>query len=395
MFFLLIIIIRLALSRKIIEFPELEHRSEEEICLEYQNNFVFTPTTRCYTPGTGCNYGTNSEEDLEATTKRVNYYRYLSGLNKIPRSTNSTYINYTRQASIILSSNNIFSHYLSNQSLKCWSKEGEFGAKNSNLALTAIPCSSDAIPLYMNDEGVASLGHRRWILNPPLSQVATGKSGSYSALLVLPVADQASNPVPTFIAFPPPGPVPHDLVPEKWSFSRHYASQEDEEHKGMPRDTKVNVVCDGEVLSVDASLDEENMKMYPGCVKFSVSNIDKRRVCRVSIASDLADTEWRYTVRFIKCVNGKPGYYPTQSKYIPTRTMSMDDWWNLPNDGAKSGDKSASGSSSLGLVLVIAGAAVAAIAAIIAIIVVVKKRKNLQEDGIDTSFLLQSDEYHE
>lgn len=292
-------------AKTIVYFPELEKRSADSICQSYQTNYVWNRKNPCYTPGHDCIYGEHSQEDMEWTTKRVNFFRQLTGLSTIPQSTNKELINQTNQASLIMDKNNIFGHDLSNKSLKCWSEPGQNGAKNSNIYVTTgTACSTDSIPTYIDDSNTPSLGHRRWILNPPLSEVVSGVGEKHSALLVMGVT-QGANAVSKFLAYPPPGPVPSSLIYTDWSFSRNYTQAESEEHNKMPEDTKVRMKCDNTIMEVQTTLQNSNSVMYPGMVKFNGQKIQAGSYCKVIVSSDSADIEWRYTVQVIKCVNGK------------------------------------------------------------------------------------------
>lgn len=370
-------------SKTIIEFPELEQRSADEVCQSYQSNYEWKKTTKCYTEGTGCNYGTHSSEDIEMTTKRLNFYRQLVGLSTVTPSTSNNDINYVNYASLIMEKNNRFNHDLSDTSLECWSENGQTGAANSNIYWTSgEACSTDSISSYIDDSKVDSLGHRRWILNPPYAYVASGVAGHFSALLVmLSSVQNQQNIVPTFIAYPPPGPVPHDVIYKNWSFSRNYKSTSSDEHNKMPDDTKVNVFCNGQKVDVEMSLFKENSVMYPGIVKFNTGNMDSGTFCKVSISSDSADTEWRYTVQAIKCVNGKAEDVNQDAfKDDNNENDKPDNDDKKPVDGGgKPGDNGGEGNKGLdtgGIVGIVVAVIVVVVIVIVVVIVVIKRKKN-------------------
>ncbi len=73
---------------------------------------------------------------------------------------------------------------------------------------------------YVDDLGVPSLGHRRWVLDPRGVRWGTGSTGATNALLVAGATSRSSSaPVPAIVAWPPPGTVPWPLVFEDWSAS--------------------------------------------------------------------------------------------------------------------------------------------------------------------------------
>ncbi len=89
-------------------------------------------------------------------------------------------------------------------------------AGNSNLALGAH--SASAISLYMSDNGVSSVGHRRWILYSRASVFGHGSAMKSDALQVF---NTATGPVNTAnIPYPVAGFFPAPLVPVQWSFSK-------------------------------------------------------------------------------------------------------------------------------------------------------------------------------
>ena len=303
----ILLFVPLLLARQIIEFPELERRNPDDICQEYQNNYVWKKTGECYTPGQDCTYGTHSKEDIEWTGKRVNFFRKLTGLSTIPLTQNSEFLNYVNQASLVMDKNNVFSHKLNDETLKCWTKAAQTGAANSNIYWSSGPaCSTNSITSYIDDSNTDSLGHRRWILNPPLNQVVSGVAGSYSALLIMEEGvKNGKDTISKFLAYPPPGPVPSDLIFQFWSFSRNYTEPRSEEHNKMPDDTKVKIKCNDTVKTLTPSLQGSNSVMYPAMAKFSPGDVPAGTYCKVVVSSDSLDIEWRYTVLSIKCVNGK------------------------------------------------------------------------------------------
>jgi hypothetical protein len=108
---------------------------------------------------------------------------------------------------------------------KCYTQSGYDGASSSNLALGAY--GPEAIDLYMNDGGVGSLGHRRWVLYPQTQEMGTGDipGGSWqnesNALKAWDshVWDTRPATLDAFVAWPPPGFVPYPVVYPLWSFA--------------------------------------------------------------------------------------------------------------------------------------------------------------------------------
>lgn len=303
----ILIFVSLLCAKQIIEYTELENRSPDDICREYQSNYVWTRKEPCYTAGDGCNYGKHSQEDIEMTGKRVNFFRKLTGLSHVPLTKNEEFLNYVNQASLVMDKNNVFSHELTNKSApKCWTHAAEIGAANSNIfASGGAACSAESITAYMDDSAVPDLGHRRWVINPSLTQVVSGVAERHSALLIMRYVDNGTEKINNFLSYPPPGPIPHDILFRHWSFSRNYTGVWSQEHNEMPKDTTISVKCNDTIQSLTPFFGGSNPAMYPAMVEFEPGIVPAGTYCKVIISSDSADTEWRYTVLSINCVNGK------------------------------------------------------------------------------------------
>ncbi len=172
-----------------------------------------------------CTLGVNSSAHKQATLRRVNYFRSMSGLPGLValdelRSDKSV------KAAMMMSAQGSLSHS-PGASWACYSTDGAEAAGKSNIALGAE--GPGAVDLYMDDHGTGNhfVGHRRWILYPPQIVMATGSvptAGSKSAANALWVLATFGSrpPGPEFIAWPSPGFFPHQLLPKlstRWSFS--------------------------------------------------------------------------------------------------------------------------------------------------------------------------------
>lgn len=112
----------------------------------------------------------------------------------------------------------------------CWTQAAWNAAKNSNLALGLY--GPDAVDGYMRENDLLSLstwsdtvGHRRWLLMLGLTNVGSGDvpggSGfrSSNVLYVLPGPVGLERYTPKFVAWPPAGYFPDELMPSQWSLS--------------------------------------------------------------------------------------------------------------------------------------------------------------------------------
>ncbi len=162
----------------------------------------------------------------EAVRLRVNFFRAFAGLpGEI--TFNAAYSAKCQQAALLGSLNNSISHTPPSSSLGYTADAAEAAAK-SNIAL--VEFGPSAIVAYMRDSGANNrdVGHRRWVLYPQTREMGTGDvpaTGSRNAANALWILDAAnvSGPRPatreSYIAWPPPGHVPHPLVFARWSIA--------------------------------------------------------------------------------------------------------------------------------------------------------------------------------
>jgi hypothetical protein len=138
----------------------------------------------------------------------------------------SEYNNKAQQAALMMSVNDDLNHSPP-MNWTCYSADGAEGAGNSNLFLGVYGPS--AISGYIDDFGGSNyfVGHRRWILYPQSQFMGTGDipPTSYApsnALWVIDL-DNIWGPRPdtreAYVAWPPPGYSPYQVVFDRWSFA--------------------------------------------------------------------------------------------------------------------------------------------------------------------------------
>lgn len=192
-------------------------------------NAIYPASENVPSAGTGdpasCSAGTTSDAFKTAVQLRVNYFRAMAG---VPAAItfNSTYSAKNQQAALMMSSNNTLSHSPPS-SWSCYTADGAEAAGQSNLALGLN--GADAITGYVLDHGANNYiaGHRRWLLYPQTQVMGTGDipaTSSYLAANALWVFDGnygSTRPITRdeFVAWPPPGYVPYQVVFPRWSFS--------------------------------------------------------------------------------------------------------------------------------------------------------------------------------
>jgi len=203
----------------------IDTQSLGAVVAAYQNTYLPDQSVPAQWTGSvdGCVAGATSLAYEEATLRRINYYRAMSGLpgDVVFDSDQSVKC---QDAALMMIANGQLSHFPP-PGWTCYTAAGAEAAGNSNLALGAA--GPAAVDLYMNDPGAGNeiLGHRRWILYPRQTAMGAGSvtaaSGSFSGANVLWVLGPFGTrpPAPEWVAWPPAGYVPYSLVFARWSFS--------------------------------------------------------------------------------------------------------------------------------------------------------------------------------
>jgi uncharacterized protein YkwD len=173
-------------------------------------------------PG-NCSEGTTSPAFRQAIRLRINYFRAMAG---VPGNVglSDEYNRKAQKAALMMSVNNQLNH-TPPPTWTCYSAEGAQAAGNSNLFLGVY--SVNAIDGYMYDPGSGNyfVGHRRWILYPQTQLMGSGDIppvNGYPAANALWVFDRFGTRPATreeFVAWPPPGYVPYQVVFPHWSFA--------------------------------------------------------------------------------------------------------------------------------------------------------------------------------
>ncbi len=166
-----------------------------------------------------CEAGTESQASLDATLQAVNAFRSVAGLT--PVALDPALSSKALAAALMMRAGNEASpqrglSHSPDPTWPCYSPLGADGAGTSNLALGSS--GANAIRLYIDDEGVSSLGHRRWILDPALTTIGTGSTGNTNALAVVGGARQPVTPGRQ-VAWPPAGAIAATWLPLTWSLS--------------------------------------------------------------------------------------------------------------------------------------------------------------------------------
>ncbi|SHI55886.1 CAP domain-containing protein [Pseudozobellia thermophila] len=227
--------------------------SEREAALAlYEDYYMASSTSASDVLWTGdepsCTLGSVPQNTKDRILGRLHYFRKAVGLNNVVAE-NSAKSEKAQAAALMMHANGSLEHYPPD-TWKCFSEAGKEAAANSLLTSAA---GSAAIDSYIRDQGAENgpVGHRRWLLWPRLQEIGIGNTDHYNALWVIGDAGTPPADAPEFIAWPPEGFVPKQVVYPRWSFSIANADFED---------TKVSMrYSNGSTIAVET---EELSKAY-------------------------------------------------------------------------------------------------------------------------------------
>jgi hypothetical protein len=169
--------------------------------------------------------GYTSADFLGAVALRVNYFRAMAGV-PATISFNDEWNRKDQQAALMMSANQSLSHFPP-PTWKFYTAEGAEGAQNSDLSIGLTGPAAISGLISDGGENNSAAGHRRWILYQQTQTMGSGNvpaTGDYPAAAALWVFDGnygKARPATReeFVAWPPPGFVPYQVVFPRWSFS--------------------------------------------------------------------------------------------------------------------------------------------------------------------------------
>lgn len=178
----------------------------------------------------GLNPGTINQQWRIATRDRIRFFRRMAG---VPHDIIFTqeYNELSQEAAFIISINDKLEHEWPEENKEnwtYWSAEAAQGAVHSNLAHGVT--GANAITGYIIDPGSTNfgVGHRRWFFLPQFRLMGSGDipaTEDYPASNAVYVITSREERMEErharddFVAWPPPGYVPSQLVYPRWSFS--------------------------------------------------------------------------------------------------------------------------------------------------------------------------------
>jgi hypothetical protein len=199
--------------------------------------FITAPTT---TPS--YTIGKVKNEVLQAGVDAINLIRYIAG---IPADVvlDAGYTDLNQHGAVLLSANNQLTHSPSkpaNMDQGFYDK-GYKAAQSSNIATSNLPYTT--VFQYMDDSdpgNIDAVGHRRWILNPPMKKTGFGVGATRYGLMYS--IDGSRNPEYDYdyVAWPSPGVFPANLFSNNIAWSISVNTQK----YGSPDESKIEVILE-------------------------------------------------------------------------------------------------------------------------------------------------------
>lgn len=173
--------------------------------------------------------------------QQVNVYRALARLPAVALDDAKDAA--AQACALLMHANNDIQHQVPT-SWRCYDALGAAAAGLSNLATTPAVV---AVDLYITDEDVPTLGHRRWLLSNSLGPIGVGSTSRFSCLHVI---GGAGNAGARWTAWPPPGDVPYEALEHGSGLSTDHAGWSIQSDDLDLRRAEVSVTRDGAVLDV-------------------------------------------------------------------------------------------------------------------------------------------------
>jgi hypothetical protein len=204
-------------------------RDKAAVLAFFQNYHETAPAAQIGWTGNraNCDAGSTAADYRLSLQNLVNFFRALAG---VPAQITflDEYNAKAQQAALMMSVNEQLEHYPP-ANWDCYTAAGAEAAAASNLSLWyGLGDKYHGIKGQMEDDGPNNYpaGHRRWILCPATQFMGTGdvpENDDFMAANALWVIDDSpTDPRPAvrdgFVAWPPSGYVPDDLVYGRWSF---------------------------------------------------------------------------------------------------------------------------------------------------------------------------------
>jgi hypothetical protein len=251
-----------------------------------------------------CDPGAISPSFEADTLQLINFYRTMVGL---PGEVifNSIRNEKCQEGALMMEANRRLARSGWTNSDACYTPDGAQILSSSLLSYGVV--GPAGVKLMMEDSISSYLGHRRLILYPPQVEMGMGATSQYFALWVL--GEFGVRPTsPEWVAWPPPGYVPYQIVYPAWSFSAPGAG-----YSGA----SLTVTKNGEVVPTTATVLQNGYgdntigwNFIGGLVSVGPGMLDTTYAVTISNVTGLNHTSYTYNVTIFDpalCWGGQGG----------------------------------------------------------------------------------------
>jgi hypothetical protein len=168
-----------------------------------------------------CDPGTLSQDILNKALLRLKYFRKAAGLSNSGIVFIDSLNIKCQQNALMIKANNAISH-TPPTTWSCYTAGGAQAAASGNIAYGTSDVNT--IQQWIADAGSnnAKVGHRRWMLYSRANSFGFGATNTSGTLWVFgnssPLNPMPTN-TPSYVAWPPKGFIPRDVVYSRWSLS--------------------------------------------------------------------------------------------------------------------------------------------------------------------------------
>ena len=241
----------------------------------------------------GCDAGVVDPVAIADALRRTNLYRWMCGLS--PVTIDPVLAAKCQDGAVLLRGLG----YLDHQPLPdapCYTPTGDAACGSSNIC-AGYPTLADAVDAYLGDFGIDTLGHRRWLLHPPLSTTGFGfvqGTGTYATQWII---GSGSTNLPPFVAWPSAGWFPGDAPVGTWSFSVKGADF-------SAATVSVTRVADGQPMAVSGVGQLPNGYSW-SCLGYRVAGVQAGNDYRVVVdgVRGTPQARYEYVTQWCNCSN--------------------------------------------------------------------------------------------
>ena len=269
-----------------VPIDDITMRTSAEVCARWQTDYPERAGVQWQTlPPDTCTPGELDPAFQLDAVRRVTLYRWLAGLPGV--TTEADYAVETQACATALSANGGSVTNTIDESFECYSADAADGALRSSVYLGA-QSPAQAVDIFVEDDDVAELGNRRWILNPEMGATAFGYRGGYTCMFAI---DSNGAGRPQYIAYPN-GVTPLTALRGRWMWAS----------ASLISDDATVAVLDGTGAPVAISNVQHLPAInFPDAIVWDMPAV-AAGTYTVTITGLLpADTEVTYTVELVAC----------------------------------------------------------------------------------------------